>query len=51
MSALILGYQHYDFCVIKELAEPSLKLAEQLQTDENKPSEGESEKQEEDKDM
>ncbi|EEB12506.1 Islet cell autoantigen, putative [Pediculus humanus corporis] len=45
------GYQHYDFCVIKELAEPSLKLAEQLQTNENKPSEGESEKQEEDKDI
>ncbi|XP_049959332.1 islet cell autoantigen 1 isoform X1 [Schistocerca serialis cubense] len=24
------GYQHYDFCVVKELTEPSLKLAEQI---------------------
>ncbi|XP_069697504.1 islet cell autoantigen 1 isoform X1 [Periplaneta americana] len=25
------GYQHYDFCVVKELAEPATKLAEQQQ--------------------
>jgi hypothetical protein len=24
-----VGYQHYDFCVVKELAEPAMKLAEQ----------------------
>ncbi|KAK7793553.1 hypothetical protein R5R35_000391 [Gryllus longicercus] len=31
------GYQHYEFCVVKELAEPSLKLAE-LSSKENDPS-------------
>ncbi|KAK6632681.1 hypothetical protein RUM43_013451 [Polyplax serrata] len=43
------GYQHYDFCVIKELAESSLKLVEQLQSNEGKTEEGES--QQEDKDI
>lgn len=46
---LFTGYQHYDFCVIKELAEPSLKLAEELGGNENL-EDGESQKQE-DKDM
>jgi hypothetical protein len=26
---VIIGYQHYDFCVVKELAEPATKLEEQ----------------------
>jgi hypothetical protein len=36
-----VGYQHYDFCVVKELAEPSMKLAEQQQQakEEEAPSE------------
>jgi hypothetical protein len=25
------GYQQYNFCVVKELAEPAMKLAEQQQ--------------------
>lgn len=28
------GYQQYDFCVVKELAEPATKLAEQQQEEE-----------------
>jgi hypothetical protein len=27
----LVGYQHYDFCVVKELAEPATKLVEQQQ--------------------
>jgi hypothetical protein len=27
---VVIGYQHYDFCVVKELAEPATKLEEQL---------------------
>jgi hypothetical protein len=36
-----VGYQHYDFCVVKELAEPATKLAEQQQREkeEEAPSE------------
>jgi hypothetical protein len=32
---VVTGYQHYDFCVVKELAEPATKLEEE-QYQENK---------------
>lgn len=41
------GYQHYDFCVVKELAEPATKLAEQQQQQEKEeeaPSEADKDK-------
>ncbi|KAL0271542.1 UNVERIFIED_CONTAM: hypothetical protein PYX00_008604 [Menopon gallinae] len=44
------GYQQYDFCVIKELAEPSLKLAEQMQASESASDDPDAKKQE-DKDI
>ena len=28
---VVIGYQHYDFCVVKELVEPATKLEEQQQ--------------------
>lgn len=30
-GCVVIGYQHYDFCVVKELAEPATKLEEQQQ--------------------
>ncbi|PNF18630.1 Islet cell autoantigen 1 [Cryptotermes secundus] len=38
------GYQHYDFCVVKELAEPSMKLAEQQQQEKGQEAPSETDK-------
>lgn len=39
-----IGYQHYDFCVVKELAEPAMKLAEQQQQEKEEEAASETDK-------
>jgi hypothetical protein len=38
------GYQQYNFCVVKELAEPSMKLAEQQQQEKKEETQSDTDK-------